>query len=259
MPTPFPARSPRRLPLRFGRGNMKVGDDVYTFSLPAGWTCPGAKHCLARADPNNGTITDGKRAEFRCYAASMEARHPSVRRARWHNLRQLRRARTREKMARLILDSLSPFAERVRIHTSGDFFSAAYFAAWLDVAEARPDTSFYFYTKCLTLWVDQLDRIGDGHRSGPLPNVVPTASAGGRYDALIREYGLRSATVVFSAAEAELLNLDIDLTDELAQQHGPDFALLLHGTQPANTRAGEASRALRDGAYFAPRLSLDVL
>ena len=51
----------------------------------------------------------------------MEARRPSVRRARWHNLRLLKACRSRDEMAHLILDSLSPFARLVRVHDSGDF------------------------------------------------------------------------------------------------------------------------------------------
>src|SRR3712207_6635698 len=99
-----------RQPLRFGNGNAKVPAGVFTFSLSAGHTCPFARECLAKAAPRTGTITDGPHSSFRCYAASMEARHPSVRKARWHNLRALRAAGTTEEMARLILDSLSPFA-----------------------------------------------------------------------------------------------------------------------------------------------------
>ncbi len=35
----------------------------------------------------------------------------------------------------------------VRIHDVGDFFSDNYLAAWLRIARARPDTTFYCYTK----------------------------------------------------------------------------------------------------------------
>ena len=48
-----------------------------------------------------------------------------------------------------------------------------------------------------------IDEMGDGYTAGGITNVVPTASWGGREDALICEYGLRSARVVFGSAEAE--------------------------------------------------------
>lgn len=35
----------------------------------------------------------------------------------------------------------------VRIHDSGDFFSDAYTRAWLRIARARPEVTFYCYTK----------------------------------------------------------------------------------------------------------------
>ena len=37
--------------------------------------------------------------------------------------------------------------KRIRIHSSGDFFSVDYFLAWLDVACQCPDTEFFTYTR----------------------------------------------------------------------------------------------------------------
>ena len=59
--------------LAFGRGNAKLEGHIATFSMPAGWTCPMAFDCLARADKATGKITDGPDATFRCFAASAEA------------------------------------------------------------------------------------------------------------------------------------------------------------------------------------------
>ena len=57
--------------LKFGNPNSKLkkltkklGLTLKTFTLPAGWTCPGAKDCLSRADKNTGKVTDGKDTEF---------------------------------------------------------------------------------------------------------------------------------------------------------------------------------------------------
>jgi hypothetical protein len=52
-------------------------------------------------------------------------------------------------MGKLISESLPPEATIVRIHVSGDFYSEAYFLAWIDVAKQRPDVKFYAYTKSL--------------------------------------------------------------------------------------------------------------
>jgi hypothetical protein len=179
----------------------------------------------------------------------MEARHTSVRNSRWSNFNALR-GKSREEMTRLILDSLSPFCGVVRIHDSGDFFSHDYLDAWLDVARQRPRTLFYHYTKSLRFWVNRLAEIGDGHTPGTVPNFVPTASRGGRDDGLIEQHSLRSAVVVFSEQEAEEKGLQIDHDDSHAMRHGEDFALLIHGSQPKGSEAGQAVQRLREqGTY----------
>jgi len=145
-------------------------------------------------------------------------------------------------MVALILDSLTPFAGYVRVHDSGDFFSQDNFDAWLEVARRRPRTTFYAYTKSLAYWVARL---------GNIPaNFVLTASVGGTQDNFIGLHGLRSARVVFSEAEAAALGLEVDHDDSHAMSPGPSFALLVHGTQPAGTLAGQAIAALRaQGEY----------
>ena len=114
--------------LSFGKGNAKVGDYVYTFSLPAGHTCPFANECLSRADKKTGKIKDGPQTVFRCFAASMEARMPSVRVSRWNNLDILRAAGLTDShaMADLILSSIPRMAKKIRIHVAGDFFNPEY-------------------------------------------------------------------------------------------------------------------------------------
>ncbi|WP_082842482.1 GP88 family protein [Gemmata sp. SH-PL17] len=244
------------MPLKFGAGNAKLDRAILTFSLPAGHTCPFAQACQSRANRTTGAITDGPGVQFRCYAATMEARMTTVRRARWHNYTLLRACRSGAEMTRLVLDSLSPYAGFVRIHDSGDFFSRAYMRSWLDVARERPNTLLYWYTKSLGFWAENLVEVGNGHEPGLLHNVVPTASWGGREDHLIRRHQLRSARVVFSPAEARTLGLELDHDDRHAMTHGPDFALLLHGQQPSGSSASRAARLLRAAGfagYSSPR------
>lgn len=230
--------------LFFGMGNSKLSEFIATFSLPAGYTCPAARLCLSRADTETGRIVDGPRTVFRCYAATMELR-PAVRAARWRNLRLLRAARTRVAIRDLILASLSPLAGWVRVHESGDFYSATYMDAWMDVAETRPQTTFYAYTKRVDLWRDRLELVGTGYTTGRLRNVVLTASHGGKYDAMIPKLGLRSARVVHTPEEAAALGLECDHDDGHAMRHGGDFALLIHGTQMKGSAAGAAWQALK--------------
>jgi hypothetical protein len=227
--------------LRFGQGNAKLNSAIFTFSLPAGHTCPFARECKSKVSRTTGRIQDGKHTRFRCSSATEELR-PNVRESRWRNLRLLRACKSTGAMVQLILESLSPLAGFVRIHTSGDFFSQAYFDAWLEVARRRPETLFYAYTKSLPYVIRRKDELP--------ANLILTASYGGSADDLIEEHGLRSALVVLSEEEAYSLGLEIDHNDSHAMNPGPSFALLIHGSQPAGTDAAKAIAALRaQGEY----------
>jgi hypothetical protein len=209
---------------------------VVAFSLPSGWSCPGALICKSVADLATGRITDGKDATIRCYAASDESLRPNVRAARWHNFNILRK-----------LDSESIFSELdrafpkgvdvCRIHVGGDYFNQAYFNGWVLMATAYPETIFYSYTKSLNFWINCKLPIP--------PNLKLIASRGGRHDHLIDQHQLREAVIVFSPEEAESMGLEIDHTEEQAIEGTTNFALLIHGTQPKGSDASKAQSAMR--------------
>lgn len=227
--------------LKFGKGNAKLGKSVWTFSLPSGYSCPCALLCLSKANRETGKIKDGVATEFRCFSASAEALYPAVRKQRWHNFEALK-GLTREQMASLIELSLPVKANVVRIHIAGDFFSQAYFDAWLAVAKRNPSVLFYAYTKSLSFWL--------ARRSEVPTNFVLTASRGGKQDNLIKTNGLREAIVVYSVKEAEELGIPIDHDDSHAMAPTGDFALLVHGTQPAGSKAASAKSLLKgEGGY----------
>jgi hypothetical protein len=75
-------------------------------------------------------------------------------------------------------------------------------------------------------------------------NFLVTASYGGKYDQLISQLELRSAKVVFTEAEAK--KLPIDHNDNHAATIGGNFALLLHGQQPAKSPASRALQTLKN-------------
>lgn len=191
----------------FVRRNTYYTGIVHEWNLPTGWTCPQADSCLVRVDMETGKQTNLSR-EYRCYAASAE-RYPEVRFSRWSNLDAARAGD---------LPELPDGADAVRIHASGDFFSQAYFDQWLDYARQRPDVDFWAFTKSVHFWARRLESIP--------PNLVLTASLGGKQDHLVDVYALRYARVVYSRMEAEILGLDIDTNDDLARKPGPPFALL---------------------------------
>lgn len=178
---------------------------VYEWNLPTGHTCPAARECLVYVNRDTGKA-DNRSTAYRCYAASAE-RFPGVRSSRWGNF-ELAKAGT-------ILALPRPTVA-VRIHSSGDFFSQAYFDAWLAYCRSYPAVRFWAYTKSLTYWVARL---------GAIPtNLVLTASLGGRHDALAEVHGLRTATVV--APEDLPAGALVDTNDDLAREHGPSFFLL---------------------------------
>lgn len=208
--------------------------NVYSMSLPSGWTCPGALDCLSKADRVTGKITDGPKTKYRCFAASMEARSPALRAAVWHNFDLIKDAKTRKAIAILILASIPANADVIRIHVGGDMYSLAYMGAWLDVATARPNVIFYAYTKSIHHW----------GKVGTLPpNLQFTGSAGGRFDDKLGKR--KRSVVVFHPDEADALGLEIDHDDTHAAVGSESFALLIHGTQPKGSDASAAIKQLK--------------
>lgn len=228
--------------LIFTRGNAKLDSQILTFSLPAGWSCPGASLCqskIVKKSDGSYRVQDGSKCKFRCFAATDEAKYPTVRKSRWHNFNLLKRAGTTGKMAELINNSLpdSLFPIVVRIHVAGDFFNQSYFDAWLKVAQSRPLDLFYAYTKTIPFWINRKKKIPH--------NFKLTASIGGKFDNLVGVHKLKNARVVYSIREAETLKLPIDHDDRHAFRDMGNFALLLHGSQPAGTIESKAWTTLK--------------
>jgi hypothetical protein len=225
--------------LKFGKGNAKLDKAIFTFSLPAGWTCPGARECKSKVHVDSDdkrTLKDGQHTVFRCFAASQEVLYTNTYKARQHNLECLK-GLTAQEMFNVIYDDLPAKADFTRVHVSGDFFSQDYFDAWLAVAISNSIRTFYAYTKSLNYWVKRMEIVPD--------NFVLTASKGGSFDHLIEKHGLRQAIVVFSEDEAKTLGLPIDKDDSHAMKQGGDFALLLHGAQPKGSEASVALQVLK--------------
>ena len=117
--------------LKFSKENAKLGhindwtdkkQNIYSFSLPSGYTCPGALDCLSKADKDTGKITDGSKTKYRCFSASTESVFPSVRNQRWHNFDQLRKL-DKESMVEAIQEALPSDLNICRVHVGGDFFN----------------------------------------------------------------------------------------------------------------------------------------
>lgn len=236
-----------RTPLYFGFGNAKI-KGVFTFALPAGWSCPFASACLSKSDKSSGKIKDGQHTSFRCYAASTEAIYPALRKLLWNNLAILKN-KSKNQMIQIINESLPTKRDRsiIRIHTHGDFFSQDYFDAWMTVAKLNSNLFFYAYTKALPFWIKRIKSIPK--------NMMLNASKGGTHDLLIDKYKLKSVEVVFSTEEAAEKKIGIDHDDSLAMSGTVrKFGLLIHGTQAAGSEASKAWQAAKKiGAGYSAR------
>lgn len=212
----------------FTKANSYIQDrGVFAWSLPSGWSCPYALECLTKADRETGKLSHGEQQTYRCYSAVTE-RFPSVRQRLWANFQAVR-GKLRDEIVAVIEGVFPKSARVVRIHVAGDFFSQAYFDAWLEVARRHPDVHFYAFTKSLPYWIARI---------GEIPaNLELQASAGGKRDDLIRQYGLKAAYVVRDVQEAEQLGLEVDDGDRLASRPGASFALLENFTSRKNKRA----------------------
>lgn len=215
----------------FLEGNRKI----YSFDILAGYTCPFARDCLSKVI--GGKVYDGPRTHFRCYAASLEALYPSKFAADKHNTDLLVSKKTAAELASLIKDSMPKNLGVCRIHSSGDFFNQNYFDAWLAVAKDNPNRLFYGYTKNLPAWINRRQEVP--------PNMILTASYGGRRDDMIEDYNLRNATVIYYEQDAKAWGYEIDKDDshaaDPAKKHD-NFLLLIHGVGPKGSVHAEAVR-----------------
>lgn len=145
------------------KGNSKLAkSDIWTFSLQAVETCPGALHCIKDCFANNrGNFS------FKKVKAKREVNY------------NLSKSVNFVKMINNEVNN--PKIKIVRIHDSGDFYNREYLHKWLKICEDNPDVTFYAYTKSTNLfkldktrWIVNLPR-----------NLTITFSYGGKYDYLI--------------------------------------------------------------------------
>ena len=225
--------------LKMSKQNKKLKKTLI-FDLPSGKTCPKANECLAYVEMNakgKTVLKEGKNSIFRCFAASQENQYPNVYKARKYNLDLILKSlkgkygfyRTYELIHNSIQKHKTRNINKVRIHSSGDFFNGEYLRCWFAVARLNPLMKFYCYSKSLHLF---------GTNVSIPENFFLTASMGGLRDDLIHKgFFKRYAIVVNSEAEAIKKGIKhmgkpfkIDKDDSSCFKPDP-FALLIHGTQ----------------------------
>jgi hypothetical protein len=203
-----------------GTGNTKLKNTakhfdikIFNFSIPAGndkasgkITCPFAGSCLSLCYAKKGMYRFGnvERALTKRYEASKEA-----------------------DFVQRINDELSKVKKGkqvyVRIHDSGDFYSPAYFAKWLEIARLNPAVRFYAYTKSHSFIRGNFN----------LPdNFDLIFSLGSTRDELINQETERHSKIFQSADEMSAAGysdssyLDINATKWITPNH--KIGLLIH-------------------------------
>jgi len=117
-----------RLPNLLTRGNGKLGEGIHAWSLPAVETCPGRSRLCQSV----------------CYALAGRYRTRMVQDRLQENLDA---ALADDFVPRVVAEIRRRGVHTLRVHVSGDFFSADYARKWLDLARQSRRTRFYAYTR----------------------------------------------------------------------------------------------------------------
>ena len=117
--------------------------------------------------------------------------------------------------------------------------------AWIKVAKMFPQTNFYTHTTSIPEWValkSKMPKNFNLHASWDDQNETNKK--------LILKNNLRFSKVVYSIEQAKELKLPIDFDDSLACCTKQNFALLLHGGQPAGSEASKAVLANKKAGSY---------
>lgn len=147
-----------------------AGSRKWAFSLPAGpdFTCPGAteacRNCYAQKGrhvfPNVQKSLIGNYKIFEAYKANADV----------------------DGLSNILLQHITDKIPIFRIHESGDFSDSFSIQVWKKVAEARPETKFWFYTRSFSLDFSELLS---------LPNVNGWASTDEYNEKAAQEFAIK--------------------------------------------------------------------
>ena len=110
------------------RGNGKLGEGIHAWSLAAVETCPGRSPLCERV----------------CYAKGGRFATDRMRERLQENLDA---ALADDFVKKVVAEIRRRGVHTVRVHVSGDFFSAEYARKWFEIARQCKRTTFYAYTR----------------------------------------------------------------------------------------------------------------
>lgn len=187
---------------------------VYNFGIPALKSETGLSTC-----PNAGLCAVG------CYAKSGAYLWDNVKNAYEKRLAATLQSDFVFNMQKEIETLLKKHNTKklvIRIHDSGDFYSAEYLAAWFNIMQKFPIVTFYAYTKMVSLIKGRM-----------IPNNFTVIySYGGKKDHLINPLTDRHSQVFDSIASLQAANyVDVSTNDLLAIGANPRIGLVYHGAK----------------------------
>ncbi len=188
-----------------------MGRRIVAFNLPADYafetadgarmnTCPGAQACRGV-----------------CYAKQGRFILPSVMRPRLENLKA---SQGPDFVPELLIALDKSGADTVRIHDSGDFYSQQYLDSWIVITTARPDVTFYAYTKSLHLNFERAPE-----------NLRVVQSAGGKHDEKIDDTKPHARIFSTDYQRRKAGYVDGGQTDRAAITGLVQIGLVYHGTK----------------------------
>lgn len=193
-----------------------TGARVFNFGIPAFKSKSGFRTC-----PNAAACAVG------CYAQSGAYLFSNVAQAFERRLSLIRS--TPDFEVQVLEELISNNVERLRIHDSGDFFSAAYYLRWRLIMNAMPHVEFYAYTKQVAMFNNLKQR-------GLIPqNFTVIFSYGGKEDKLIDRARDRHASVFETLDELQRAGYsDASDDDSVALGENPRIGLIYHGNKSFN-------------------------
>jgi len=209
---------------KMNKTNRKEGVSVFNYGIPAYKserqnmiTCPMAKDCVKPCYARQGTYT-------------------------WTPTKNAYENRLEHYFNGTLTSSIMKEIKskrritHVRVHDSGDFFSKAYLANWIRIAENHPEVVFYAYTKTVS-WVKELESLG------LIPkNFIFIFSYGGYDDHLIDPEKDRHSKVFKDSESLPSTYVNASDNDLLAIGENKNIGLIYHGYKKNNVELkGEAA------------------
>ncbi len=147
---------------RRGWGGKTTEPAGFADPAKAQLTCPGAGACALGCFARQGRYLGSFGTVRKAWASVEFSTHPGF-------------------VGAIVADLRRHPYDLVRIHSSGDFYSASYRDAWFEIAAALPLTRFWAYTKSVPLFMDPSGRTLPGRPA----NLRIIYSLGSKHDKMV--------------------------------------------------------------------------